>query len=255
MEHFTLNTNFSLLTGAETHEWIQSFPRMVTEAFAGSNDRTRLLGNLLVLEQYVRTLQQGMSEECRDVSDVLKHALDLLWEYLEGHTNLMDFEEFANNLNACVLAYNTGESLTDTQEDFFKTHFPDGSLADEWLALEWCAILLMTLVINESGRVDFEDCPEKAPIDFYGLAELLTLLEDACIELTDTPKLSDRAVDLQKACSLVHQTPLFRQIVKNIQNSLKTALTAEPGQFAALREEYRNNTILPKEYAADLLKY
>lgn len=255
MGRFTLDTNFSSLTDAETHDWILGFPKMVMEAFADSDDRTRLLGNLLVLEQYVHTLQQGMSEDGREVSDVLKRALGLLWEYLEGRTNPMDFEDFANNLNACVLACNTGENLTETQEEFFNAHFPDGDLADEWLALEWCAILLMTLVVNAGGRVDFEDCLEKAPIDFYGLEELLTLLEDACIELTNTPKLSDRAVDLEKACSLVHQTPLFRQIVENIQKSLKTALIATPKQFAALREEYQNDTILPKEYAADLLEY
>lgn len=255
MGRFTLDTNFSTLTDAETHDWILGFPEMVMDAFADSDDRTRLLANLLVLEQYVHTLQQGLSEDGREVSDILKRALELLWEYLDEHTNPTDFEDFANNLYACVLAYNTGENLTDIQEDFFNTHFPDGDLADEALALEWCSILLMTLVVNAGGRADFEDYPENAPIDFYGLDQLLTLLEDACIELTNTPKLSDRAADLEKACTLVHRTPLFQQIVKRIQESLNAALTAAPKQYAALREEYRKNTILPKKYAADLLEY
>lgn len=255
MERFTLETNFSLLTETEMHDWILNFPKMVREAFANSDDRTRLLGNLLVLEQYVHTLQQGLSENNRDVSAVLKHALDLLWQYLEGCANPADFADFANNLYACVLAYNTGEILTDTQEDFFNLHFPDGDLTDEGLALEWCAVLLMTLTAHAGRHVDFKDYPENAPIDFYGLVQLLTLLEDACIELTNTPKLSNRAVDLEKACSLVHHTPLFQQIINCILESLKNALAAAPDEAAVLREKYQNDTILPEEYAADLLAY
>ena len=64
---------------------------------------------------------------------------------------------------------------------------------------------------------------------------------------------TDKASDVMNAQEQVYQTPLFRQFIERIQNGLKAALSATPEQYPALREVYRQYTILPEEYAAKLL--
>ena len=86
-------------------------------------------------------------------------------------------------------------------------------------------------------------------MDFQDMAE------DAFIAFTDTPLPSNKAVDVMNAQEQVYQMPLFRQFIERIQNGLKAALSATPKQYPALREEYRQYTILPEEYAAKLLGF
>ena len=66
---------------------------------------------------------------------------------------------------------------------------------------------------------------------------------------------TDKASDVMNAQEQVYQTPLFRQFIERIQNGLKAALSATSEQYPALREEYRQYTILPEEYAAKLLGF
>lgn len=74
--------------------------------------------------------------------------------------------------------------------------------------------------------------------------EILNMLADASIELTGTPLSGGKAADVMNAWEQVSQTPLFRQVIERIQNGLKDALSAVPEQYPALREEYRQYTIL-----------
>ena len=99
---------------------------------------------------------------------------------------------------------------------------------------------------------EFEDCKQ---VDFYGIDKMLNALEDAGIELTNTPCRSSMANDFQEAMTKVRQTPLFQDIIKCIQTDLKTALAATPDDIAALQAEYKKHTILPKKYAKALLEY
>lgn len=257
MEKFTLDTDFSTLSGSQTNDWILGFREMTRKAFAESDDRSRLLGNLLIMEQYVHTVCQGLAANDEQPSDTLLHAMDLLWDYLEGRIVLADFQDFANNLFASVAHNNIGEDLTDTQAEFYSEHFSDRELSScEWLGIEWCSILLLQLVANEGGRVDFDELDIKEqPIDFVEVEEMLSILEDASIEFTNTPCPSSMAKDLMQAEEQVHQTPVFRGIIDHIRNSLKAALTAAPDQFPALRKEYQQYTIIPKKYAVDLIEY
>lgn len=89
--------------------------------------------------------------------------------------------------------------------------------------------------------------------DFAEMEEMLNMLADAFIGLTDMPLQSNKAVDVMNAQEQVYQTPLFRQFIERIQNGMKAALSATPEQYPALREEYRQYAIIPKEYAAKLL--
>ncbi len=66
---------------------------------------------------------------------------------------------------------------------------------------------------------------------------------------------TDKASDVMNAQEQVYQTPLFLQFIESIQNGLKAALSATSEQYPALREEYRQYTILPEEYAAKLLGF
>lgn len=257
MEKFTLDTDFSTLSGSQTNDWILGFREMTKEVFAEHDDRSRLLGNLLIMEQYVHTVCQGLEANDEHLSDTLLYAMDLLWNYLEDRTVPTDFQDFANNLFASVAHNNIGEDLTDTQAEFYSERFSDKEPSDcEWLGIEWCSILLMQLVANEGGRVDFDELDMSGePIDFNEVEEMLSILEDASIEFTNTPCPSSMARDLMQAEEQVHQTPLFRGIIDHIRNSLKAALTADPDQFPALRKEYQQYTIIPKKYAADLIEY
>ena len=104
-------------------------------------------------------------------------------------------------------------------------------------------------------RLDFEEFEDCEQVSFIEAENLLNMLADACIDFTETPFPSSFAKDYLKALDMVYQTPLFRQIVCQIQNAAKAALAAAPADYPALREEYRNRPILPDEFAEKLLKF
>lgn len=255
MGNYTLDTDFSSLKGRETNDWLLELGNIAEEAFAGRDHRICLLGNLLVMEEYIHTIRDGLEPD-RRLSSVLQEASDMLWNYLDGGANPSVFQDFANNLFACILAANVGEDLTEEQEEFFAKYIAGANFSGcEAQAVEWCAVLLISLVSIEGWRLDFEDFKGVSRIDFVGIEEMLTILEDASIDLTGTPRLSNRAVDLQKAEDQVHQTALFQGLVKRIQNCLNTALHVEPDQIMMLRGEFQKNEIIPKKYAKELLEY
>ena len=78
-----------------------------------SDNKTRLLGNLVILEQYFNTLKDGLNKNDEKPSSITYKSIDMLWDYLYWKIKISDFEEFANNLYACVLEYMVGEDLTD----------------------------------------------------------------------------------------------------------------------------------------------
>ena len=249
---YTLDTDFSSLNGPKAANWIMGFQDMAEDAFADSNSHSRLLGNLLILEPYLHTIRQGLADRGRTVPAILQEALDILWDYLEGRKAPSDFQDFANNLYAAALDYNVGEEITDAQAEFSRKYvdIPWGKNS-EWQILTWLSVLLMEVVAISGGWLDFEEYEQD--VDFVEMEEMLNMLVDVFIDLTDTPLQSNKAVDVMNAQEQVYQTPLFRQFIERIQNGLKAALSATPEQYPALREEYRQYTILPEEYAVKLL--
>lgn len=249
---YTLDTDFSSLNGPKAVNWIIGFQDMTEDAFADSSSHSRLLGNLLILEPYLHTIRQGLADRCRTVPAILQEALDILWDYLEGRKAPSDFQDFANNLYAAALDYNVGEEITDAQAEFSRKYvdIPWGKNS-EWQILTWLSVLLMEVVAISGGWLDFEEYEQD--VDFVEMEEMLNMLVDVFIDLTDTPLQSNKAVDVMNAQEQVYQTPLFRQFIERIQNGLKAALSATPEQYPALREEYRQYTILPEEYAVKLL--
>lgn len=249
---YTLDTDFSSLNGPKAVNWIIGFQDMTEDAFADSSSHSRLLGNLLILEPYLHTIRQGLADRGRTVPAILQEALDILWDYLEGRKAPSDFQDFANNLYAAALDYNVGEEITDAQAEFSRKYvdIPWGKNS-EWQILTWLSVLLMEVVAISGGWLDFEEYEQD--VDFVEMEEMLNMLVDVFIDLTDTPLQSNKAVDVMNAQEQVYQTPLFRQFIERIQNGLKAALSATPEQYPALREEYRQYTILPEEYAVKLL--
>lgn len=254
---YTLDTDFAALNGPKAANWMLKFRDMADAAFAGKGNQARLLANLLVLEPYVHTLRQGLEARGRALPDMVQQVLDLLWRCLWEEENAPDFEALANNFYAATLRYNVGEEITNAQADFSKTRFQDvGETICEWAVLTWLSILLMEMLADMGGQLDFEEFEEyQAPIGFLEMETRLNALADACIVFTNTPCPSDGAGDTLKALELVYQTPLFRELAALIQKCLKTALSAAPEQYKALREEYRQYTILPAAYAGDLLGF
>ena len=251
MKKYTLFTDFSSLSGREGSNWLGDLYHMAEGAFQDSDDRHRLLGNLLVLERYCHTLRQGLAERGEELSPILFQGIELLWDCLESRVSPLAFQDFANSLEGCVFAHNVGTS-EDAPQDFYQSYFAEGSLTGyEWLAIEWISGLLIQLVYLAGGEIENPDFGEIDRLDFYGVCDMLNILEDASTALAGG---SDRATTLEDL-EQVHLTPLFRQIVANIQRDLHTARSAVPDQCAALREEYRQYTILPKAYAARLLEY
>ena len=254
---YTLDTDFSSLNGPKAANWMMGFQDIAHDAFADSGSHSRLLGNLLILESYMHTLRQGLAEQGRMVPVILQKAIDPLWDYLEGKKAVSDFQDFANNLYAAALDYNVGEEITEAQAEFSRNFvdIPWGKTC-EWQILTWLSTLLMEVVATCGGRLDFEEFEDyEQEIDFSEMDEMLNMLADASIELTSTPLSSSKAADVMNAWEQVSQTPLFRQIIEHIQNGLKAVLSAVPEQYPALREEYRQYTILPEEYAAKLLEF
>ena len=254
---YALDTDFSSLNGPKAANWVLKFSDIVDTAFADSSTHAKLLGNLLVLEPYIHTLRQGLAGRGRAIPVIMQKALDLLWGYLEGVNLPSEFEDFANNFFASTLNYNTGEEITDTQMNFYREYFDDVEQTTiEWQILTWQSTLRMELLAATGGRLDFEEYEESEnTIGFDGMDEMLNLLGDVCIELTGTPCASNKAVDVMKAQEQVYQTPLFQEFVSHIQNALKEALSALPGQYKVLQVEYRQHTILPSEYAGIILDY
>lgn len=253
---YTLDTDFSALSVSQAEEWIANFHNIDKAAFKDKDDRFLLLGNLLVIERFVNTLRQGLADSGKEISAGLARALNLLWNYLWGTITPFDFQDFANDLYACMLANNVGIWEDDAPREFYLKYIGrEERSAYEWLAIEWTSVLLISLVGIAGGQVDFEDFQDCVQLDFYPVDEMVNILEDTCIALTNTPLLSHNSCDLTKAHREVRQTPLFQQVVACIQRDLKTALAAVPEQFAALGEEYRQYGIFPAEYAARMLEY
>lgn len=253
---YTLDTDFSTLNGPKAANWLRSFADLTESAFTGCDSCSRLLGNLLVMEMCACTLRQGLDGQGKTFPPILQRGLDLLWNCLKEQTVSADMQKFANDLYACSLEHNVGTDLTDTQEAFFKEHFGSSEKSTyEWSVTDDIAVLLVKCTAVYGGRLDFEEFETYRQIDFREISYLLDFLQDACIGLTNTPCLSDRARDFEKALELVSQTPLFRLLVGRIQGALKTTLTAAPEQYGALRAEYQSKGVLPEEYAAGLLSF
>lgn len=266
MQERTLQINFSFIINSQTREWRGDLMKAAAHAFQYSDDRSRLLGNLLVMEQYINTLRQGLTASGKTLSAGLECADSILWDYLNSRTTPIAFEDFANDYYDCLLAYNIGDVTTDAPKEFYSKYFsgtnPD---AYELLAMEWSSGLLMQLVSIAGGRIDFDDFEGYEKIDFYGIDIMISILEDACVGLIGasrsfdthsanaTETLTGKALTKESAIAQVHRSPLFQGIVKNVHNCLQTALNASPDTFASLHHKYSQCTILPQEYASALL--
>ena len=165
---YTLDTDFSVLNGPKAKNWVLHFRESAEEAFRDRGMSSWLLGNLLMLESYVHTLRQGL----------------------------------ANNLWAATLCYNVGEEISEAQAEFYRRNFEDvNDCTYEWQILTWCATLFMYLVADAGGRLDFEEFEVDelgVQADFYGVDEMLSMLGDACVKLTNTPCPSYRANDVEE---------------------------------------------------------
>lgn len=255
MAKYTLDTEFSTLNGPKAKNWVLKIRNMADSAFSGSDNRARLVGSLLIIEQYAHTLRKGLAAIGKCPSSILSKALDLLWRYVDNCTMNADFQDFANNIYACTLAHNADEELTDTQEFFYKEHFSSVELCViEWEIITWAASLLIELVAIEGGCLDFEEVESYEQISFYNLDDLLGFLTDASMYFTNLGP-PDTGRDYAKAQEQVYETPLFQYIAEHIRLGLKTALATSADQYSALRVEYQQRSIIPEEYIPALMKF
>ncbi|MDE7326725.1 MAG: hypothetical protein K2N63_10670 [Lachnospiraceae bacterium] len=256
MGEYSLNTDFSSLQEPQAGEWILHFSKLAEEAFEDVDSRRRVLANLLVLERFINTLRQGLAANKAKISKGLEEARRLLWDYLNGYVEPDAFQDFANNYYACLYALNVGDVDIDAPKEFYTEYFGDSNLESyERIAIEYSSILLIELVSLAGGRIDFDDFKDCTKIDFYVVDNIIHLLKDACIELTHTPRPSSSASNQPKAEQQLHCTPLFRELIKHIQDDLQLALTDNMVDLFALKQAYTHHTILPQEYAQKLLEY
>lgn len=256
MTAYKLFADFTSLNRKKAGDWVANCSTLADEAFRNSSNKTRLLDNLLVLEQYFNTLKQGIKENSAEVEPIVYKAMDMIWDYLYGKVKVFDFEDFANNLYACVLEYMVGEELTEEQYKFYQNNFSDDDINSlHWSILSWVSYLFLELLAIHGGRLDFDEFEECDFIDFVQIDEMLNGLNDACIDFAGVECPSSMAKDVIKAMEDVYETPLFQSIVLKIQKGLKDALHAKPENYEKLREEYSQYSILPKEFAADFLNY
>ena len=109
--------------------------RMGERAFQNCGNSCRLFGNLLVLERYRHTLEQGLEKKgSGPLSLGFRHAVELLWDCLEGRAAPLDFQDFANDLDACVFVHNVGDG-EDIPREFWDRYLGETQrTAYEWLA-------------------------------------------------------------------------------------------------------------------------
>lgn len=256
MTQYTLFTDFATLDKKTAGNWVANCSQLADVAFKDSCDEVRILGNLLVLEQYFHTFEQGMKETGQKPAEIMYEAIQILWDYLYEKIIPSDFEDFANNVYACVLEYMVGEELTDKQFAFYNSHFlNNNACCFQWDILSWVSYLLLELIAIHGGRLDFDEFEEYDRIDFVQIDEMLNALNDACIEFAGVDCPSSMARDVIKAMEEVYATPLFQSIISKVQKSLQDALHAKPEDYKRLKEEYSKTSILPEEFAAAFSKF
>ena len=103
MDAHTLFCDFASLSRKNAGDWVSNCSKLADKAFKNSSNQTRLLGNLLVLEQYMHTLEQGLQENGEEPLPITYQSIQMLWDYLDGKIKPSDFADFANALYACVL--------------------------------------------------------------------------------------------------------------------------------------------------------
>lgn len=249
MAQYTLDTDFETLKPTEAVKWMCEFREMVEEAFAEQNDKTRLLGHLLLLEAYTNTVHCGLKAQERQLFPLIQQGLDFLSGYMEETTEPNEFLEFASNLYACVLLNNTGEELLDDQQAFYEEYFDDAELStDEWLILEWIGGLLLELAVISGEELDFDFYEEFEGVEhidlFYNMESMLNGLADSYVDLLKISQYNQ-----------VYQTKEYQNVVSFVCSSLKTALSAAPEQFVLLQKEYKDKQIVPEEHAADIIMF
>ncbi len=79
-----------------------------------------------------------------------------------------------------------GEEITDAQAEFSRKYvdIPWGKNS-VWQILTWLSVLLMEVVAISGGWLDFEEYEQD--VDFVEMEEMLNMLVDVFIDLTDTP--------------------------------------------------------------------
>lgn len=256
MAAHTLFCDFASLNRKDAGDWVSNCSKLADEAFKNSSNQTRLLGNLLVLEQYMHTLEQGLQENGEEPLPITYQSIQMLWDYLDGKMKPSDFADFANSLYACVLEFMVGEGLTEEQSAFYENHFPeDNDNLVQWEILCWASFLMLELLSIYGERLDFDEFESCDAVDFVEIDEMLNGLNDACIDFAGVECPSSYAKDVLEAIEEVYETLLVQSIVLQIQKALKDALDALPEDYAKLRKEYRHSAILPQEFASDFMEY
>ncbi len=265
IEEYTLKTNFAALKVPQANEYLMDFGKIIEKAFEYSDSRPRLLGNLLVLERYCNTVQQGLEGHETQLSVCLRYAQGLLWDYLGGRVTAADFQDFVNDYYAWFSKEGVDAPSdqflehNDAPEGFCSEHFAEyfaDSCPDpyEWVAVEWSCELLMQLVSIEGGRVEYENFEGCGRLDLDWVPYVLEIILMVCERLASAIVASNRGVDSEKSMTQVHNS-LAREIVMYVQNDLQTDLLAAPAEYEALRKEYGQYTLIPEQYAAWMREY
>lgn len=140
---YTLDTDFSALNGPKAMNWVLQFRELAEKSFHSKDLSSWLLGNLLVIESYVRTLREGLAVDGKQLTVMIPYSLDRLWDCLEGRTTPIDCQDFANNLWASTLCYNVGEEISDAHAEFYQANFNDvNDNTCEWQVLTWCYLII-----------------------------------------------------------------------------------------------------------------
>ena len=249
MSKYTLETDFKSLKPKEAVKWMCEFPNIAEQAFEASGTDTRLLGHMLLLKAYINTISCGLKEHGRELSLLIFNGMSFLSDYIKGAAEPREFKEFACNVYACVLNNNTGEEITDSQEEFFEENFADEELTlDEWFILEWIGGLLLELCVISGEQLDFDFFSEFEDVEnidlFYNMESMLSNFAERCADIFE---INDSSYEK------VYQTELFKQVNLFVCRTLKRALIATKEQYEDLQKEYENKLMIPEEYIGNML--
>lgn len=245
--------DYSKLDKKEASEWVKNCSALADKAFLNVNQKIKLLANLLVLEEYRKSVSIGLSEHDETLPDVVDEAIDYLWNYLLDNIELSTFEYFANNLYAACLNYEVGEDITAENQTFIEENLQDIDCDFVWEILAFASRLMVELLALHQKRVDFDEFLQVEDIDFYMLDEILNFLNDFAIDISNIDSPSSMAKDVIKALDEAAVSPFFIYIIKNIQNALQDALNIQ--DYANLRLKYHNISLVPREHCSAMIEF
>ncbi|AKN33833.1 hypothetical protein Ccar_24590 [Clostridium carboxidivorans P7] len=250
MNLFTIN--YAELGKNEKKQMYYDFSENAQESFNKYSDKTQILAQLLFINRVFNSYSEAMMKVGKEMSVLMKDALNMLWDYLENKCDISNFEVFSNGIDAVTLFLNTGEEIEVGENLNFWEKYSD----------EWHYTTNSILLLNAFGALFFQ-IHEKS-IDWYSISEDCLLgelneivgsyFEDVYTNPTDGYKYDELELRIGQIC----ESSTFVKIMSYIIKDMKEAVNSEGkgvNEITRLRAEYKNKFLFSPIECERLAEY